>query len=410
MNCQEPVQQARREPSGRACLFAPRMAKTPRSFIREILKVTENPGITSFAGGLPNPDLIDVDGIAAATARVLARDGRTVLQYSTTEGYLPLRQWICDRYRKRLGLSVSPDEVLITNGSQQCLDLIGKVFIGAGDPVAIERPGYLGAIQAFSLYEPVFRPVLLHEDGPDTAMLADVLEKYRPKFFYGVPNSQNPSGITYSKERRQEVAGLLSLHGTYMVEDDAYGELSFSGRSLPSFRQFMPERTIITGSFSKILAPGMRLGWIVAPQDVMDQIVIAKQASDLHSNYLSQRIAMEYLSCTDIDAHIRNVQVFYERQCRIMLEEIGKHFPPSARYTRPQGGMFIWVTLPEGVRSMDVFDAAIRENVAVLPGTPFYIDGGGDTTLRINFSNASHERIRSGIAALARVIRSLDRS
>lgn len=410
MNHQEPVQPERMETSGRAGLFAPRMAKTPRSFIREILKVTEDPGITSFAGGLPNPDLIDVEGIAAATARVLAQDGRTVLQYSTTEGYLPLRQWICDRYRKRLGLSVSPDEVLITNGSQQCLDLIGKVFIGTGDNVAIERPGYLGAIQAFSLYEPVFRPVLLHEDGPDTAMLANVLEKHRPKFFYGVPNSQNPSGITYSEERRKEVAALLSRYGVFMVEDDAYGELNFSGISKPSFRSFMPELTIITGSFSKILAPGMRLGWIVAPPEVMEQVVTAKQASDLHSNYLSQRIAMEYLCHTDIDAHIRKVQAFYHEQCRIMLEEIGKHFPHDVQCTSPQGGMFVWVTLPDGVSSMDVFEAAIKENVAVLPGIPFYIDGGGDNTLRINFSNASHERIRSGIAGLARVIRNLDNS
>lgn len=387
--------------------FASRMAKTPKSFIREILKVTEDPRIISFAGGLPNPDLIDVEGIARATARVLEKDGRSALQYSTTEGYLPLRQFIADRYKKRLGITVSPGEILITNGSQQCLDLIGKVFLNAGDHVAIERPGYLGAIQAFSLYEPCFHPVLLHEDGPDTAMLADIRGKYRLKLFYGVPNSQNPSGVTYSEERRREIAGILKGTGTYVVEDDAYGELNFSGTSLPSFRHYIPEQTIITGSFSKILAPGMRLGWIVAPQEVMEQIVIAKQASDLHSNYLSQRIAYEYLTSTDIDAHIRKIQAAYMRQSQLMQDLIREQFPASVTYTRPKGGMFIWLTLPDGISSMNVFDAAIREEVAVLPGTPFYIDGGGDNTLRLNFSNATDEKIKEGMGRLARVIRKL---
>lgn len=410
MNHQEPVPtRAADTPSGKP-RFAQRMAKTPKSFIREILKVTEDPRIISFAGGLPSPVLIDVAGISAASTRVLEQDGRVALQYSTTEGYLPLRQWICQRYMKRLGLDVSPDEILITNGSQQCLDLIGKVFIDAGDSIAIERPGYLGAIQAFSLYEPRFHPVILHEDGPDTAMLADVMNHHRPKLFYGVPNSQNPSGITYSAGRRREVADLIRGTGTFLVEDDAYGELNFSGKSLPSFREYIPDQTIITGSFSKILAPGMRLGWIVAPKPVMDQIVVAKQASDLHSNYLSQRIAMEYLNHADIDAHIRTIQAAYWHQCEVMQEEIARLFPPSVTCTRPQGGMFVWVTLPDGVDSMKVFDAAIREQVAVLPGSPFYIDGGGKNTLRVNFSNSTDEKIREGISRLARVIREIGRS
>jgi 2-aminoadipate transaminase len=385
-------------------IFASRMAKTPKSFIREILKVTEDPRIISFAGGLPSPDLIDVPGIARAAGRVLAADGTIALQYSTTEGYLPLRQFIADRYKKRLGLDIPADEILITNGSQQCLDLIGKVFIDKGDSIAIERPGYLGAIQAFSLYEPRFHPVILHEDGPDTLMLADVVEKYRPKLFYGVPNSQNPSGITYSAERRSEVAAVLAGTGTFFVEDDAYGELNFSGISLPSFGKYLPQQTIITGSFSKILAPGMRLGWIVAPKEVMEQIVIAKQASDLHSNYLCQRIAYEYLSHTDIDSHIRTIQSTYGKRCRLMQDLIRGQFPESVRCTRPEGGMFVWVTLPDGISSMDIFDAAIKEHVAVLPGRPFFIDGGGDNTLRINFSNSSEEMIREGIGRLARVI------
>jgi len=391
--------------TGKKYTFAPRMAKTPKSFIREILKVTEDPRIISFAGGLPNPALIDVDNIAAATASVLAKDGQAALQYSTTEGYRPLRQFIADRYKKRLGLDISPDEILITNGSQQCLDLIGKVLIGRGDHVAIERPGYLGAIQAFSLYEPVFHPILLHEDGPDPAQLAHILRTFPVRLFYGIPNSQNPSGITYSAERREEIAGILGNHDTLFVEDDAYGELNFAGTSLSSMRRFIPDQTIITGSFSKILAPGMRMGWVVAPQAIMEQLVVAKQASDLHSNYLSQRIAYEYLTSNDIDVHIGKIRASYRDQRDVMLSCMREFFPDTVSFTRPQGGMFIWVTLPEGVSSMAVFDAAIKENVAVLPGSPFYVDGGGSNTLRINFSNSTDEKIRTGIERLANVIK-----
>lgn len=393
--------------SGCKYTFASRMAKTPKSFIREILKVTEDPRIISFAGGLPNPELIDVDGVARATAAVLKDDGRVALQYSTTEGYRPLRQFIADRYKKRLGLDISPDEILITNGSQQCLDLIGKVLISAGDHVAIERPGYLGAIQAFSLYEPVFHPVLLHEDGLDPAQFAHELKANPIRFFYGVPNSQNPSGVTYSEQRRKDIAELLTGKDTLLVEDDAYGELNFAGKSLPSFRQYLPEQTLITGSFSKILAPGIRMGWVVAPPAIMEQLVIAKQASDLHSNYLSQRIAYEYLTHEDIDAKIRIIQARYKAQSEQMVGLMKELMPASVRFTTPQGGMFVWVTLPEGISSMEVFEQALKEDVAVLPGTPFYTDGGGKDTLRLNFSNSSPEKIRAGIERLARVIRDM---
>jgi 2-aminoadipate transaminase len=385
------------------------MAKTPKSFIREILKVTENPEIISFAGGLPNPGLIDVEGIAAAAASVLAHDGRSALQYSTTEGYLPLRQFIADRYKKRLGLSIPPDEILITNGSQQCLDLIGKVLIDSGDHVAIERPGYLGAIQAFSLYEPIFHPIVLHDDGPDMAQFSTELDRNRIRLFYGVPNSQNPSGITYSGERRKEIGKLLRGKDTLFVEDDAYGELSFDGSALPSMRTYLPEQTLITGSFSKILAPGMRLGWVVAPPQFMDQLVVAKQASDLHSNYLSQRIAHEYLLHTDIDSHIAKIRSAYKKQSELMISLIEEMMPASVTCTHPNGGMFVWMTLPETVSSMEVFETAIRDHVAVLPGTPFYIDGGGNNTLRINFSNAAPDKIRIGIERLSRVIRNMEK-
>lgn len=395
--------------SRRQYRFASRMAKTPKSFIREILKVTDNPQIISFAGGLPNPGLIDVEGIARATASVLGMDGRSALQYSTTEGYLPLRQFIADRYKKRLGLSISPDEILITNGSQQCLDLIGKVLINSGDTVAIERPGYLGAIQAFSLYEPIFHPIILRKDGPDIAQFTHELDRNQIRLFYGVPNSQNPSGITYTEHRRREMGKLLAGRETLFIEDDAYGELSFDGGALPSMRKFIPDQTIITGSFSKILAPGMRLGWVVAPQAIMDQLVIAKQASDLHSNYLSQRIAYDYLLHEDIDARIGIIRNAYKKQSELMISFMQEMMPESVTYTHPKGGMFIWMTLPEAISSMDVFETALREGVAVLPGTPFYIDGGGKDTIRINFSNATPDKIRTGIERLSHVIQDLGR-
>jgi 2-aminoadipate transaminase len=381
------------------------MAKTQKSFIREILKVTERPEIISFAGGLPSPDLIDVEGIRIATNTVLEHDGRCALQYSTTEGFYPLRQFIADRYKKRLGLSVSPDEILITNGSQQCLDLIGKVLIGAGDHVAIERPGYLGAIQAFSLYEPVFHPVPLGKDGPDSAMLDKTCRSHTIRLFYGVPNSQNPSGISYSDPVRQDIADVMQEHGCLFVEDDAYGELHFSGSARRSLWTYLPGQTIITGSFSKILAPGMRMGWVVAPPEIMEQLVVAKQASDLHSNYLSQRIAYEYLIHNDIDSHIRKIRTAYQHRRDVMIRMLETDFPETVSCTHPLGGMFVWVTLPDGCLSMEVFERALKENVAVLPGTPFYVDGGGTDTMRLNFSNSPEETIVTGMERLARVIR-----
>ncbi|PKG33885.1 PLP-dependent aminotransferase family protein, partial [Methanoregula sp.] len=252
--------------------------------------------------------------------------------------------------------------------------------------------------------------VLLHEDGLDPAQFAHELKAYPIRFFYGVPNSQNPSGVTYSEQRRKDIAELLRDKETLLIEDDAYGELNFAGKSLPSFRQYLPEQTIITGSFSKILAPGIRMGWVVAPPAVMEQLVIAKQASDLHSNYLSQRIAYEYLAHEDFDAKIRIIQARYKAQAEQMVSLMKELMPASVRFTTPQGGMFVWVTLPEGISSMEVFERALKEDVAVLPGTPFYTDGGGKNTLRINFSNSTPEKIRVGIERLARVIRDMPRS
>ena len=381
------------------------MRTTPKSFIREILKVTENPAIISFAGGLPNPGLFDTAGLARAAHEVIAGDGAAALQYTTTEGYLPLRQFIADRYRKRLGIGVSPDEILITNGSQQCLDLVGKVFIDRGDTVAIERPGYLGAIQAFSLYEPQFSGIPLNGAGPDACALAAVLAGRSPALFYAVPNSQNPSGITWSADRRKEVAAILRESSTVFVEDDAYGELRFDGDPLPPVYAHLPGQAVMTGSFSKIVAPGLRVGWVVAPEEIMEQLVIAKQASDLHSNHVAQRIIARYLADNSLDDLISRITGLYRRQRDAMAACVEQFFPEGIRCTKPDGGMFLWAELPGGSSSMELFIRALAQGVAILPGNPFYTDGGGENTLRLNFSNQSEDRIREGMHRLSLVLK-----
>jgi len=388
-------------------MFADRMATAHKSFIREILKVTADPKVISFAGGLPNPELFPVKDLADATAKVLAEDGDEALQYSTTEGYLPLRQYIAERYSKKKGLEVEPDEILITNGSQQGLDLIAKVFLNAGDRIVIERPGYLGAIQAFSLFEPRFIPIPLQEDGIDICLLKNALDLNEVKLFHTVVNFQNPSGTTYSKQKRLELADIFEDRDTILVEDDPYGELRFAAEPLPSIRSHRKENVILLGSFSKIVAPGLRLGWICAPEDVIEKIVIAKQASDLHSNYLSQRIVHRYLGDRDIDEHIVKIREAYKSQRDIMISSMEEHFPKEVEFTRPDGGMFLWVTLPEGVSALRLFDLAGGEDVAFVPGSAFYVDEGGSNTLRLNFSNSNADEIKEGIRRLAKVIRGL---
>jgi 2-aminoadipate transaminase len=388
-------------------MFANRMANVHKSFIREILKVTADPEVISFAGGLPNPRSFAVQDVAEAAAKVLAEDGRNVLQYSTTEGYLPLREYIAERYSEKKGLEVDPDEILITNGSQQGLDLIAKVFLNAGDRVVIERPGYLGAIQALSIFEPMFIPIPLQQDGIDTGLLKDALDLNEVKLFHTVVNFQNPSGITYSRQKRLELAEILEEHETILVEDDPYGELRFAGEDLPSLSSYLPGNVILLGSFSKIVAPGLRLGWICAPEDVMERVIVAKQASDLHSNYLSQRIVYQYLCDHDIDEHIAGIREAYKKQRDLMIAGIEKHFPEEVKFTRPEGGMFIWVTLPEGVSALRLFDLAGGENVAFVPGNAFYVDDGGKNALRLNFSNSNEDEIEEGIKRLAKVMKKL---
>jgi len=387
--------------------FAKRMSQVRRSFIREILKVTADPSIISFAGGLPKPDLFPTGPMAEAAAAVLADSGPAALQYSVTEGEPPLRQWIADRYRVKKGLAVNPDHILITNGSQQSLDLLGKVFLDPGDVVAVELPGYIGAIQAFSVFEPTFAGVPLGSDGPDTDVLVDVLTSRKAKMFYAVPNFQNPSGLTYSLEARRAVAEALRISDALFVEDDPYGELRFSGEDLPPVTAFCSQDAFMLGTFSKIAAPGLRLGWVVADEKSLPKLVTAKQASDLHCSTLVQRILARYLADNDLDAHIAVIRAAYKAQRDLMVTHIKEEFPSEVTCTEPQGGMFLWVTLPEGCSAFDLFDLCIKEKVAFVPGEPFFVDGGGARTMRLNFSNADPEHIGEGISRMARGIKTL---
>ncbi|MCZ7404697.1 MAG: PLP-dependent aminotransferase family protein [Candidatus Methanoperedens sp.] len=387
--------------------FADRMKTTSKSFIREILKVTQQPEVISFAGGLPNPGFFPVEEIARASTKVLAKDGRNVLQYSTSEGYLPLREFIAERYLRKNGLKMEPDDILITNGSQQGIDLIGKVFLNKGDRVVIERPGYLGAIQAFSIFEPNFRSVPLLDDGIDTDLLEKALSEADAKLLYTIPNFQNPSGITYSGQKRKDVADILEKHNAVCVEDNPYGEIRFTGEDLPCIRKYS-ENTILLGTFSKIISPGLRIGWICAGKEIMEKLIVAKQAADLHSNSLSQRIVHQYLMDNDIDEHIIKIRAAYGKRRDLMIDMMAEYFPEEVRYTKPEGGMFLWVTLPERVSSLDLFELAVKENVAFVPGNPFYADDGSrNNTLRLNFSNSDEEQIEEGIKRLARCLERL---
>lgn len=386
--------------------FTNRIQNTPKSFIREILKVTQDPSIISFAGGLPNPNLFPIEALQEAARETLATSGARALQYSTTEGHAELRAWIANRY-SRHGVTVDPDQVLITTGSQQCLDLLGKLFIEKDDEVILERPSYLGTIQAFTMFEPRFVTVDLETDGPNLAQVEALLATGQPKLFYAVPNFQNPSGLTYSRAKREELGKLLQKYPeTLFIEDDPYGELRFCGEHHKPVFAHTGGRSIMLGSFSKITVPGFRLGWMVAPPEIIRLAVKAKQAADLHSSTFNQFVIAEYLKKHSIDEHIAKITACYGSQAAAMVRTLEREAPEGVTFTRPEGGMFSWVTLPEGKGScMDLFNLAIAQKVAFVPGMPFYTDGTGQNTLRLNFSNASEQTIDTGITRLCRCMK-----
>jgi 2-aminoadipate transaminase len=383
-------------------VFATRMLDIPRSFLREILKVAISPGMISFAGGLPNKDLFPLEAIRKACDHVLTHYGPDILQYSNSEGLHELRAHIADHYKQRGISHVSPDNILITHGSQQALDLLAKVLVNEGDRVVLEEPSYLGAIQALSLFRPQFVPVPLSDEGMDVERLKDVFSE-NVKLMYVIPNFQNPSGISYSESNRRAVAEIIKGTKTFLVEDDPYGELRFSGKEKTSFINLAPENTILLGSFSKTVVPAFRLGWVVVPSELMEKMVVAKQAADLHTNSFTQQVIYQYLIDNDPAAHIAKIVERYSAQKQAMTAAIEKYFPPSVTHTNPEGGMFLWLKLPEGVSAMRFFEMAVKDGVCVVPGHPFYIGRDDVSTVRLSFSCVDEKTIDEGMRRLGAV-------
>jgi len=383
--------------------FAERVNQMESSMIREILKVTESPDIISFAGGLPAPELFPLKEIRDAFYHVLDSGDPSVLQYSTTEGYLPLREYIASKMREK-NTDAGPDNILVTNGSQQALDLLAKLFINPGDVIIVEKPSYLGALQTFRSYQARFVVVPSDHEGIDVAALEMAIKENRPKLIYLTPTFKNPTGETMSLARRQAVTGLLEKYGVTLIEDDPYGELRYAGQTLPPLKSFDQSGWVIyLSTFSKTIAPGLRLGWIVASQDMIRKLVLAKQGTDLHTGTLVQRAVQRYLDKSDVSGHIRSIREEYGRRRNVMLEEMKGNFPEVVSWTKPEGGMFLWVVLPEHIDTVQLLGKAIEENVAYVPGTPFYTDKGGLNTMRLNYSNSSHLQIKEGIQRLARL-------
>ncbi len=386
--------------------YSDRILNTPSSFIRDILKVLGDPEIISFAGGLPNPISFPIEAMKQAIDSAIGKYGSRLFQYSTTEGLVSLKETIAARYKKRFGLEFSPDDILLTNGSQQALDLIGKVMLNKGDQVLIEEPGYLGAIQALSLCEPQFLSVPLENDGIDTEKLEEVLKHHSVKVMYTVPNFQNPTGLTYSLEKRKAVRDILSRYDVVLVEDDPYGELRFQGESLPYIGGgYLDEQSILMGSFSKTVTPGMRLGYLATRnKQLMRYLVTAKQGSDLHTSIFTQYSINEYLINNSYEDHIRKIVDLYGKQASCMLAAMDKYFPKSVSYTRPEGGMFMWVTMEKGRSAMELFNKAMQKKVAFVPGNPFYVGAPDVNTFRLNYTNATEEIIEEGIKRLGSIL------
>ncbi len=388
-------------------LLSEGIRSTPASFVRGILKVAADPSIISFAGGLPNPISFPQDALSESMQRIVKDYGSKVFQYSLTAGLPELRRYIAQRYKAKHGLDITEDEIVITTGSQQALDLIAKVLLDRGDGVVVENPTYLAAIQAFSMSMPKFYPVELTDEGMDVDGLRRALEN-DVKFVYAIPNFQNPTGLTYSAACRERVFAALDERDTVLIEDDPYGELMFGGTRLPYIGAGRLKNSILLGTFSKTCTPGMRTGYIVCKNaELMKHISVAKEASDLHTNIFSQYLIYDYLTHNDYDAHISRITELYRKQADAMISAMRKYFPTTVGYTEPRGGMFLWVTLPDGMSAMSLFPKALENKVAFVPGDPFYVDRKDANTMRLNFTNADCATIEEGIRRLGAILKSL---
>ncbi|MBM7867871.1 aminotransferase class I/II-fold pyridoxal phosphate-dependent enzyme [Heliobacterium gestii] len=387
--------------------YAERMQSVKASAIREILKVTQAPDILSFAGGLPEPALFPVDAVKEATQKILDRDSHRVLQYSPTEGWPALKTYIAEHY------GVTPDCILPVSGSQQGLDLIARSLLDPGDEVIVERPGYLGALQIFQGYQAQLTEVTLDDDGPDLTALEAAFQRGRAKLFYTIPNFQNPTGITMSLARRRQVIELARRYGVVIVEDDPYGQIRFAGESQPSLWSLAggcaadPDLAIVhLGSFSKIVVPGFRVGWVLGPASFISRLVLLKQTTDLHTGTFVQALLAEMMTGFDFPAHLASLRKTYGSRASSMLASLHRHLDGVAQWTKPQGGMFIWVRLPAGIDTATLLPLAVAEaKVAYVPGAPFYASNPELNCLRLNFSNVPEASIEAGMERLCRLLR-----
>lgn len=387
--------------------FAKRMSDIKASEIREILKVTEQDNVISFAGGLPAPELFPIEEINKVNQIVLQESGTKALQYTTTEGYIPLRDWIANRMNARLGTSFDKDNILITHGSQQGLDLSGKVFLDEGDIVLCESPTYLAAISAFKAYGCRFIEIPTDEYGMDMSVLENILKNTeRVKLIYVIPDFQNPTGKTWTLERRKKLAVLSERYNVAVIEDNPYGELRFEGEHLSSVKSFDTTGNILcTGSFSKIFCPGFRIGWIAGEKDIIRKYVLVKQGTDLQCNTIAQMVISEYLTRYDIDEHISKIIEVYKKRRNITIECIERYFPQNIKFTRPEGGLFTWIELPESISARDILDRCLEKKVAFVPGDSFFPNASKDNTLRINYSNMPEDKIEKGLKIIAEVVK-----
>ncbi|EJN08794.1 PLP-dependent aminotransferase family protein [Herbaspirillum sp. YR522] len=382
--------------------FSHRAEQMQSSAIREILKVTMRPDITSFAGGLPSPLTFPVEHMKAAFDRVLTQQGKVALQYGPTDGYLPLREWIADSLSTD-GARILPEQVLMVSGSQQGLDLLGKVLVDEGSKVLVETPSYLGALQAFSLYGARFESVPSDEQGLLPEAIAPIAAGAR--MLYSLPNFQNPTGRTIPAERRVRLVETCARLGLPLIEDDPYGALSYRNAPLPKMLTMNPSGVIYMGSFSKVLTPGIRLGYVVAPRPLILKMEQAKQATDLHTAQLTQMVVFEAIKDGFLDQHVPTIRKLYGDQCDAMLGALQEFFPAGCSWSKPEGGMFVWVTLPSHIDSGALLNEAVeQEKVAFVPGAPFFANVAEKNTMRLSFVTVPPEQIRAGVERLGKLI------
>jgi 2-aminoadipate transaminase len=396
--------------------YAQRVQRIQGSAIRDLLKVTELPGAISLAGGLPASEIFPIEHISAVAQRILEKKGQQALQYGSTEGYTPLRELLAHQFTQQ-GINVSRENIVITSGSQQGLDLLGKVLLNPGDRLLVESPTYMGALQAFNPYEPEYVTVLSDEEGIVTGELEPALQR-NPKGMYVLPTFQNPSGVSFTLERRTQLIEMAGRYGVPIIEDDPYSQLRFEGEPLPSLlalehaRQQQGEQrsqpyegnVVMLNTFSKVLTPGLRVAWIVGPAQVVRKLVLAKQGADLHTATFNQMIAYELTRAGFLEEHVPLLRTLYHERCNAMLAALEAYFPDNVSWTHPQGGLFLWVTLPEGVDTTQLLNDALEYRIAFVPGAAFHANGGGSNTMRLSFSNVNSEQIEEGIRRLGKLL------